>query len=167
MDTSDLTNQNESRELIRRFYQSFSAGDANGMASCYHPDIVFEDPAFGVLSGKEVSAMWRMLLERSKGELEIRFGNVEADGDRGSAEWVATYTFQASGRRVVNRVSASFQFKDGLITHHTDHFDFWLWAKQALGWKGWLLGWTAWMQNKVQQQTNRMLQKYLQKQNSA
>lgn len=166
MDPSNLT-KNENQELINRFYESFSSADADGMAACYHEDIFFEDPAFGVLRGKEVSAMWRMLLERSKGELEITYSNTEANRDSGAAQWVATYTFQATGRPVVNRVSASFEFKDGLIARHTDRFDFYVWAQQALGWKGWLLGWTSWMQRKVQQQTNRMLQKYLQEQNSA
>lgn len=168
MGTSTLQDQHKKhKDLIRRFYESFSSGDASGMASCYHPNIVFEDPAFGVLHGKEVVAMWQMLLERSKGKLEIRYSNVEADKERGTAKWVATYVFQATERRVINRVSASFEFKDGLIVRHTDRFDFWLWAKQALGWKGWLLGWTKWMQHKVQRQTNRMLKKYLQKHNSA
>lgn len=156
----------ENRELIGRFYKSFSSGNADGMVSCYHPNILFEDPAFGVLKGREVSAMWQMLLERSKGELEISFDHVEADEDRGSAQWVATYVFQATGRRVVNRVSASFEFKDGRIARHTDRFNFWLWARQALGWKGWLFGWTSWLQRKVRRQTNMMLQKYLRKQNS-
>lgn len=153
-------------ELIRKLYQSFSSGDVEGMAICYRADVVFEDPAFGVLRGKEVATMWRMLLERSKGQLEIGFNDVQADEHRGSAQWVATYVFQATGRRVVNRVSASFEFRDGLIVRHTDEFDFWLWAKQALGWKGWLLGWTSWMQSKVQKQTNTMLQRYMAKTDS-
>jgi len=161
MDASTLQNQHKKhKNLIRKFYESFSSGDADGMAACYHPDIVFEDPAFGVLRGNEVSAMWRMLLERSKGELEISFNSVEADTNRGSAKWLATYTFQATGRRVVNHISASFEFKNGLIVRHTDHFDFWNWTRQAMGWKGWMLGWTTWMQQKVQKMTRRALKKY-------
>lgn len=167
MDTSNLPIlQTQHQELIQQFYTSFSSGDAEGMAACYHPDIVFKDPAFGILRGQEVSAMWHMLLERSKGELEITLSAVEAGAHRGSAEWVASYVFQATGRKVVNRVSASFEFSNGLFILHTDHFHFWRWARQALGWKGWLLGWTPWLQNKVQQQTNRVLKKYLQKKNN-
>lgn len=167
METSRLRDLHlEHCNLIRKLYGSFASGDADGMAACYHPDIVFEDPAFGILRGKEVAAMWRMLLERSKGQLEIGYSDVQADEHRGSAQWVATYVFQATGRRVVNRVSATFEFNDGLIVRHTDHFDFWLWTKQALGWKGWLLGWTSWMQSKVQKQTNTMLRRYMAKTDS-
>ncbi len=168
MDISSLPDrESKTKEVLNKLYQSFANSDADGMASCYHADVIFEDPAFGILRGKEVAAMWRMLLERIKGQLEIEFSNVKANDIRGSAEWVATYVFQATGRRVVNRVSAAFEFKDGLIVRHTDRFDFWLWAKQALGWKGWLLGWTTWMQQKVQHQTNGMLHKYQEKQNGA
>lgn len=149
-------------ELIRKLYRSFASGDADGMAACYHTDIVFEDPAFGVLRRKEVAAMWRMLLERSKGQLQVSFDSVQADDATGSAQWVAEYVFQTTGCKVVNRVSAKFEFNDGFIVRHTDNFDFWRWSRQALGWKGLLLGWTPWMQKKVQQQTNRALEKYSQ-----
>ena len=162
MDASNLPDKkDENRALIRLFYESFTSGDSDGMTSCYHQDVIFEDPAFGVLRGKEVAAMWQMLLERSKGELEISYSDVVADEHDGSAQWVATYVFQAKGRRVVNQVSASFEFLDGKIVQHTDRFDFWQWARQALGWKGWLLGWTSWMQSKVQERTNKMLHRYM------
>jgi len=161
MDTSNLQNRKiECAELIRFFYQSFASGDAEGMAACYHSEIVFEDPAFGILRGKEVAAMWRMLLDSKKSKLDIAFTDIVADDKKGSAKWVASYVFPATGRKVVNRVSASFEFKDGLIVRHTDHFSFWRWSGQALGSKGWLLGWTSWMQQKVQHKTRRALKKY-------
>ena len=50
-------------ELITKFYESFTNLDAEGMASCYHPEIVFEDPAFGKLEGSRAANMWRMLCE--------------------------------------------------------------------------------------------------------
>ena len=49
------------RQLIKDFYQAFAALDAETMASCYHKDILFEDPAFGVLKGEKAKNMWRML----------------------------------------------------------------------------------------------------------
>lgn len=155
--------ESSNHELIHRFYTAFSSGDADNMVACYHADVVFTDPAFGTLKGEKAGAMWRMLVERSKGQLQISFDSIEADASRGSAHWVAEYVFSATGRKVVNRISAEFEFKDGLIFRHTDHFDFWRWSRQALGWKGLVFGWTPWMQKKVQHQTNRALEKYMQK----
>jgi ketosteroid isomerase-like protein len=37
--------------LIERFYRAFQARDAATMGTCYHPDIVFSDPAFPELRG--------------------------------------------------------------------------------------------------------------------
>lgn len=154
--------ESESNEAtIRRFYDAFSAANPDQMANCYHRDVVFSDPAFGRLQGEKVPAMWRMLLERSKDQLQISCDSIEADASRGSARWVAEYVFSATGRKVVNRISARFEFQDGLIIRHSDHFDFWRWSRQALGWKGLLFGWTTWMKKKVNQQTNRALEKYM------
>ncbi len=107
--------------------------------------------------------MWKMLLERSKGNLKIEFYDVVTNGKSGSARWIATYIFSQTNRKVVNIIDAKFEFKDGLIIKHTDHFDFFKWTKQALGLKGYLLGWTNFMQNKVQQNAKKSLQNYMQK----
>ena len=40
---------------------------------------------------------------------------------------VATYTFSATGRTVVNRIRARFDFRDGKIVRHVDSFDLWRW----------------------------------------
>ena len=134
--------------LIRRFYQHFQDGDAAGMAACYHPEIVFRDPAFGELRGAEASAMWAMLLGRAR-DLEVRCGDAAADDERGRARWVARYTFAQTGRPVVNRIRARFRFRDGLIVSHCDDFSFWRWSRQALGVTGLLLGWTPMLRRRV------------------
>ena len=59
----------------------------------------------------------------------------------GSAHWEARYTYSATGRSVHNRIDATFEFRDGLITRHVDRFSLWRWAAMALGAKGALLGW--------------------------
>jgi ketosteroid isomerase-like protein len=146
--------------LITRFYESFSRCDAEGMVDCYHREIRFEDPAFGVLNGEEAKDMWRMLIARSKETIRIQFRNIQADEEQGTAEWTATYIFSRTGRKVVNRVSARFAFCDGKIISHTDHFNMWKWSAQALGWKGYLLGWSAIMKKKIQTQSNALLKKY-------
>jgi ketosteroid isomerase-like protein len=111
------------------------------MAACYAPDARFSDPGFPDLKGQEPGAMWRMLTRRAD-DLKIELLEHEADGDRGSARWVAHYTFTQTGRPVRNDVRASFRFAQGLIAEHRDDFDFHRWSRQALGTPGLLLGWT-------------------------
>jgi ketosteroid isomerase-like protein len=148
----------DNKQLIKRFYNSFAAGDAKAMVSCYADNIVFEDPAFGVLKGDDARNMWRMLLQNPG--IVITTDNIKGDNTTGSADWVAVYTFTLTGRKVTNRVSAKFEFENGKIIKHTDHFSFWKWASQAFGLKGILLGWTPLMQNKVREQALGRLAKF-------
>ncbi len=148
------------QELIARFYTAFANHDAKAMSDCYHNEIEFNDPVFGTLIGSEVSAMWAMLIERSGGDLRIEFSHVEADKDSGSAEWVATYNFTKTNRKVINKIHAEFEFKNGLIRKHTDTFDMWKWSKQALGFKGFFMGWTNFMRQKIRQQAAIGLKNY-------
>ena len=141
---------NNHEQLIEEFYSGFAAHHPKTMASCYHQDILFRDPAFGILKGRDVTDMWEMLVEKSGGKLHIEFSDVKADHKTGSARWIATYTFSKTGRNVVNKIQADFEFQDGLIIRHTDHFDIWEWSKQALGLPGYLLGWTGYFQQKIQ-----------------
>lgn len=146
--------------LIHRFYDSFAALDAAGMQACYHPDIVFSDPAFGELRGAQAGAMWAMLCGRAK-DLEVSASDVQANDLRGRAHWDARYTFGQTGRKVLNRIDAEFEFSDGLIIRHRDTFDFYAWARQALGPAGLLLGWTPFIQKQVQSRARYGLEKYM------
>lgn len=146
--------------LIHRFYDSFAALDADGMKACYHPDVVFSDPAFGELRGEQAGAMWAMLCARAK-DLEVSATDVQADDQRGRAHWDARYTFGQTGRKVLNRIDAEFEFRDGLIIRHTDTFDFYAWARKALGPAGLLLGWTPVIQNKVRSSAREGLDRYM------
>lgn len=157
---------NTNEQIIEEFYGAFAAQNAETMSSCYHPDIVFEDPAFGKLHGKDASDMWHMLIERAKGNLTIEFSEIHADNHTGKAKWTAIYHFAKTNRKVVNKINASFEFKDGLIIKHTDNFNFWNWSKQALGTTGLLLGWSSFLHKKVQHQALEALRKYQQKNNT-
>ncbi|MEZ4722229.1 MAG: nuclear transport factor 2 family protein [Flavobacteriales bacterium] len=148
------------KELINRFYMAFASEDAEAMAGCYADVAVFDDPAFGRLNNGRVRNMWRMLIKNSGGNLKITHSDVWADDWKGGAKWVAEYTFSKTGRKVVNRIDAQFEFKDGKIIHHVDHFDFWKWSRQALGLVGLLLGWTLFLQNKVRQQALASLNRF-------
>ncbi|MBV4492785.1 nuclear transport factor 2 family protein [Pseudomonas oryzicola] len=154
------------RALITRFYQAFQRLDAEAMIACYSDDIVFSDPVFGTLRGKDAGDMWRMLTSRAK-DFTLTFDNVSADERVGHAHWVATYLFSQTGRTVVNDIQARFVIRDGLICQHDDSFDLWRWARQALGAPGLLLGWSPLVQNKVRQQAFKGLRAYQQAQGSA
>ena len=132
------------------------------MQACYADDAVFTDAVFQNLDANQVRTMWEMLIRRGN-DLELTFSNVNANDTTGSAAWTATYTFSQTKRRVVNHVEARFAFKNGKITRHTDHFDFYKWSKQALGLSGLLLGWTGFLQKKVQQTALNSLTNYIKK----
>jgi ketosteroid isomerase-like protein len=135
-------------QLIERFYGAFDERDGAAMAACYSPDVRFSDPVFPDLRGAQAGAMWRMLTGSSN-DLRVELLEHEADDSRGSARWRASYTFTQSGRPVVNDVHAELAFEHGLIVAHRDSFDFYRWARQALGTNGLLLGWTPFLRNRV------------------
>lgn len=149
------------KNLIEKFYTAFSNQDAETMAECYHKDIEFTDPAFGTLKGERAKDMWRMLCNAQKGKkFIVTSSNIEADEDKGKANWEAIYNFSKTGRKVHNKIKAEFEFKDGLIIKHVDTFDLHKWSKQALGFKGVLIGGTGFFKKKLQQQTNHLLDKF-------
>ncbi|MCQ9469943.1 nuclear transport factor 2 family protein [Pseudomonas alliivorans] len=145
--------------LITRFYEAFAQLDAEAMSACYTDDVLFSDPVFGELRGRQAGDMWRMLTSRAK-EFSVVFDQVRADDRSGSAHWVATYLFSQTGRTVINEIQARFVFRDGLICEHHDHFDLWRWSRQALGAKGLLLGWTPMVQNAIRGQAQKGLKTF-------
>ncbi len=149
-------------QVIRDFYAAFAARDADGMARCYHTDIVFSDPAFPLLNGLEASSMWRMLISRGK-DLQLTLIEASADDDGGRATWEARYTFSQTGRTVLNRIDAVFAFRDGLIIRHIDRFPFWKWSRQALGPIGLLLGWSLPIKMLVRKKAAASLASYMAK----
>lgn len=145
------------QDLIKKFYQAFTDLDPETMVSCYHDDIVFEDPAFGVLKGEKAKNMWRMLCDSQKGKnFIVESSNITAD----KAHWEAHYVFSQTGKKVHNIIDAKFEFKDGKIIKHTDDFNLHKWARQALGFKGMLLGGTGFFKKKLNAQTNHLLSKF-------
>jgi ketosteroid isomerase-like protein len=128
----------DNAKVISDLYDALDRHDGETMARQYAPDARFEDPAFGELTGEEAGDMWRMLTARAE-DLRVELADHSADGDSGTAHWIATYTF-STGRHVVNDIHARFRFRDGLITEHEDSFSFWHWARQALGPAGLALG---------------------------
>jgi ketosteroid isomerase-like protein len=153
-----MTGDNEA--IIERFYAAFARRDGAEMEACYGPAVHFSDPVFVDLRGLEAGAMWRMLTERGT-DLRVELLEHEADGDRGSAHWRASYTFTETGRAVVNDVHASLGFDDGLIADHVDDFDFHRWSRQALGPSGLLLGWTPLLRSAVRRKARAGLDEFM------
>ena len=151
---------NAEQELITIFYSHFQQGNWKGMLGCYHEEVFFYDPVFGNLEGRQVRAMWEMLLSGAQG-LQLSFDHVEAADGYGSCDWVASYIYTPTGKKVVNKARAHFFFSDGKIAEHQDDFNLWKWSSQALGMKGFLFGWTSTWQNEVRNKARRSLDKFI------
>ncbi|MES2003726.1 MAG: nuclear transport factor 2 family protein [Bacteroidota bacterium] len=148
-------------ETINKFYTAFQQLDYATMQSCYHEGAVFNDPAFGLLDEIETKAMWEMLCKRAK-DFSLVYGNIKLlDEEYTTTEWTASYLFNKTGRRVVNRITAHMKFKDGLIIEHTDAFDIYRWTRQALGLPGLLFGWSPWMNRRIQRNAKEGLLKFM------
>lgn len=150
-----------SKEIITSFYTAFQNLDAEKMAAHYHELAYFSDPAFGTLTSEEVCDMWRMLIERSKGELKIDFHSIEEFEDGASCIWEAKYTFSKTKRPVHNIIKSKMTFEEGKIIIHEDKFDFWKWSRMALGMPGLLLGWSPVIKKKVRDQARSSLMTFI------
>ncbi len=148
------------QQLILTFYTCFQNKDYKGMQACYADNATFSDAVFKNLNSKQVKAMWQMLITSGK-DLRLEFKDLVADDTTGSAHWDAYYTFSKTGKKVINRIDAKFVFENGKIVKHTDTFNFYSWAKQALGTIGYVLGWTSFLNNKVQKTAQDSLAKFM------
>ncbi len=150
--------------IIEKFYQAFEHLDAERMVECYHDDITFEDPAFGVLRGNKAKNMWRMLCNSQQGkDFKIKTSHIDYTPEKGTAHWEAYYTFGKKDRKVHNVINAEFKFKDGKIINHLDRFNLYKWSKQSMGMQGFLLGWTALFKKNLNKQTNMRLSQFEEK----
>lgn len=147
-------------QLITTFYKAFQQKNYKVMQECYADNAIFTDEVFVNLNAAEVRNMWEMLCKRGK-DLQLEFKNITANEKSGTAEWIATYSFSKTNRKVVNRIKAEFVFLNGKIANHHDHFDFYNWAKQALGLTGVLFGWTKRLKEKVRAQAKKSLTDFM------
>jgi len=154
---------NPSQQVIERFYTAFKNRDYAAMQQCYAGDATFNDAIFKNLNSGQVKAMWEMLCKSSSDDFKVEYRVLSANGNSVTAEWTAWYTFSATGNKVINRIKAGFALRDGLIVTHTDNFDFYTWARQALGTPGVLLGWLPFFKSKVQKTAMDKLEKFMSK----
>lgn len=110
-------------EITKEFYEAFQKKDATKMGTLYSDSVIFNDPVFTNLNATEVRGMWQMLISRGK-DLELKFGEIQSEGDTGKVTWEAYYTFSKTGKKVHNVIQAELVCKDGKIVKHTDQFGF-------------------------------------------
>jgi ketosteroid isomerase-like protein len=151
----------DNKAIIERFYSAFQRLDYATMQSCYSNDVLFNDPVFGILEGPEAKAMWEMLCRNAK-NFSLTYSNIQLlDDEYATCNWVATYTFSKTGRKVINNIKAHMRIQNGEITEHTDQFDIWKWSRQALGLPGILLGWSGYMKNRIRANAHRNLERFM------
>jgi SnoaL-like domain len=159
--TSKITSEmNANEKTILSLYEGFQQKNYLQMGACYADSATFQDPAFTLKNGKECRAMWHYLITNGK-DLSVTFRDIKADEKTGTAHWEATYSFSATGRKVHNVIEASFEFENGKIVRHRDHFKFWKWTRMALGATGVFLGWTPLVKNKVRATAAAGLKKFM------
>ena len=130
------------------------------MQDCYADNAHFSDAVFVNLDARQVRVMWEMLCKAGK-DLTLEYQILNVDDKSGEAKWTAHYTFSKTGRKVVNHIKANFEFVNGKIIRHNDDFNFYAWAKQALGAIGFLLGWTPFLRSKVRKGAMSNLGKFM------
>ncbi|TKC07664.1 nuclear transport factor 2 family protein [Pedobacter frigoris] len=151
---------NSNEELINHFYLNFQQKDVQAMQNCYADNATFSDPVFTNLDAQQVRAMWAMLIKNGK-DMRMQFRNVKGTDTGATAEWDAWYTFSLTGNKVLNRIKASFEIRDGKIVAHRDHFSFYNWSRQALGFTGLLLGWTSFLRDKISKTAKKNLENFM------
>ena len=158
-----LPTPNES--LIERFYGAFDRATGRRWRPATRPTRIL-DPVFTDLSGTEAGDMWRMLTGGAT-DLKVELHEHDADEERARRTGSRHYTFAQTGRPVVNDIQASFRFRDGRIAEHHDEFDFYRWARQALGARGLLLGWTPIVRNAVRRRAAAGLEEFVANDNAS
>ncbi|HAI85153.1 MAG TPA: DUF4440 domain-containing protein [Chitinophagaceae bacterium] len=143
------------------FFKAFAQLNANAMCECYQTTAVFNDPVFGLLHYNELTAMWQMLCANAT-NFSLQFETpVAIDHEYVTVSWTASYTFSATGNKVVNRVKSYLRIENGYITEQSDAFKLSRWAAQALGIKGMLLGWSGFVQKRIRKNARKALERYI------
>lgn len=129
------------REVARRFYDAFCAGDAATLEQLYHPQVKFKDEIFRFQDRAGVMGMWRLLTAKEAGA-KFTYELLGVEGEVATVRWKADYKFPPpDGNPVHNVITARLVVKDGLIVEHTDSFSWHRWSSQAFG----LGPWVAWV----------------------
>lgn len=143
--------------LVRRFYASLAARDAEAALRCCHADLFYSDPRHPRLHGAAALDLWRMRLDPDAG-YEVTLEEASGGAEGVLARWTARS--RARGRSVAMPGRAMFAFRDGLISRHYDDFSLWRWAAQVWGPAGMALGWFGPFRWALRQRAARALERF-------
>jgi steroid delta-isomerase-like uncharacterized protein len=124
------------RELLTRFLDAWNAHDVNGILSCLHPDVVWEEPGHvGPLHGKAAVAVAMRDTFTALPDLHFPIEDmhvfVDDDGTRGATGFTMTGTmsgpmamgYAPTGRHLRVTGACLYEFRDGLISRHVIAYD--------------------------------------------
>ena len=147
--------------LIMSFYEAFRRRDSKGMSACYHPAVVFSDPAFGELRAATRRARCGRCSAIAPSTCMSPITTSSPTTASAAPIGMPTTPSRARDAPSTTPSRPDFAFKDGLIARHTDRFSFWRWSRQALGPVGLWLGWTPFLRAKVRANARAGLQDWV------
>ncbi len=128
--------------LIKRYYEAFNRGDAEGMLACLADDVVHDVNQGVRRPGKEAFRVFCAHVSRC---YEERLDGItiltSADGQRAAAEFNVRGTYLAtdeglplaSGQKYALPAGAFFAVSGGLITRITSYYNLTEWLMQVTG----------------------------------
>lgn len=131
-------------QLLTNLFQCLNAHNASGIAACYREDATFQDIAFRLRNKKQIHAMWDMICSPNKkglSDIKATVQELTANDSTAHAVVIEDYTYRDNGRKVHNKITSTFEFRDGRILKQEDRCDPVSWANQAIGGvKGFIAG---------------------------
>ena len=128
--------------LIKRYYDAFNRGDADGMLACLADDVAHDVNQGVRRPGKEAFRVFCTHMSRCYEEsLKNIVIMTSADGSRASAEFNVHGTYiatdeglpSASGQTYVLPAGTFFAVSNGLITRVTTYYNLTDWLMQVTG----------------------------------
>ncbi|KAH8923203.1 hypothetical protein BT69DRAFT_1262631 [Atractiella rhizophila] len=160
-----MSQADEQQKTIEKYQSSHASLDWEGMSSCLSPTYTFSDPAFPDLDERMSKGMWCMFLEnRETNKMVVKCGPATKTGEN-TWEYDYSVDYVLNSRPILNHMHATLTLSPStnLITKQVDHFDFYAWARQALGVSGYLLGWTEMVKGQVRTRAKGRLEGFLKK----
>jgi ketosteroid isomerase-like protein len=119
----------ENVAIARRFYDSFTAGDLEGVMATLAEDAQFRVPgkpdemsSAGWYDKAKIGKLFEFMTSRLKGSLKMEVLSVLADGDRVALEVVSEGDLE-NGRRYNNEYFVLFTIRDGKIKEVREYND--------------------------------------------
>lgn len=129
-----------SKDVIRRYYEAFNAGDIAGMVDCLSDKFVHDVNEGDRRSGKEAFGDFcAHMAECYRENLTDMVIFANEDGTRGAAEFVVNGTYlktdgdlpEAAGQAYRLPAGGFFTLEDGKITRVTTYYNLAEWVRQV------------------------------------